>query len=161
MTFTAWINQTPRPETNAYQYISLDDYNSNDSHMDLLTANNNKIYVYANGDVSTDGQAHGSTTYNNTFYHVGGVFISNVSRYVYRNGDASPHGTQEIGAIANMDTLSLGCGWYNSTRRNSIDGKIDEARISATTRSTAWILATYNHTYDPDTYVVEGTPGGP
>jgi len=98
-----------------------------------------------------------------TWHLVAGTYDGSTMR-LYKDG-----GT-EVGSTSKTGSLRVN-GWEiwagnnpnntSSTSWASMDGKLDELRISSVARSANWLTTEYNNQDSPSTFVIEGTPETP
>jgi len=98
---------------------------------------------YWPGNWSSYGWAYSSTSVADGQWHLVSVVHSGTTAYFYLDG--SPDGTSTVGTRTSTTTNNADLGWdYMSLMGyRNLDGYLDEARVSNTARSAAWIKATY------------------
>ncbi|MGA1839548.1 MAG: PilC/PilY family type IV pilus protein [bacterium] len=103
-------------------------------------------FVLNGGD---DDPIIGSTyLFPNTWYYIVGTWKSGGSRTVYLNGSSDGTGSFTGPIEIHKGSLYLG----GMEEFDSIDGLLDEVRISNVERSTDWIMTEYNNQNSPSTF---------
>ena len=121
----------------------------------LIDSGGLKFYYWSSGGTRYWGESS-FTLSTNTWYHVAATFTSNGNQVeLFKNG------------IKNMSTESTSSEWQDNSNdmyiggdpgetAYTIDGKIDEFRISNIVRSDGWILTGYNNQNDPSSFFSVG-----
>ncbi len=76
----------------------------------------------------TSGQSNRSIPSSNAWYHGASVFSANNSRTSYVNAVSGGANTTTVN-VTDIDTLSIGSGYSNSTSNNPINGRMCEVGI--------------------------------
>lgn len=147
-TSTDWERILAKSYTsNAPPYINYGIYINNTSPKKV---NGGVSIGYSLKTITANTGLSGSTWYYVTFVYDG------TDMRIYLNGlsDATP-----VSQTGNVDTWGQNTeiGYNSQYPGQHFTGKIDEARISNTARSAAWIKTEYNNQGSPGTFIIWGT----
>lgn len=159
MTLEAWI----KPQTVGDGGIISKNNNALSSYNYIFwLANTNEVQLNWLGtgvvdrSFSSNDDSVGTT---NQWYYVAASKTFGVDDgAIYVNGSSrtlSKSGTQTTAVVTDANPLSIGSLYTNGHYFNGI---IDEARISKSVRSSAWLSATYNNINSPATFYTIGNP---
>jgi hypothetical protein len=108
---------------------------------------------------ASDNDVFGTTLLSgNTWYYIVGTWSSGNQKIVYLNGVQD--GTEAFTGPIGTDTRPLYIGGRTGST-DSIDGLLDEVRISNVARDACWIRTEYNNQNNPGTFVSLGAEQGP
>ena len=158
-TFSAWVKNV---SGTSGIIMGKDDSNGNKGWALSLTGNNTVhfVVVYGGGNLRVNSSTQvGNGTWTYVTVALAGNPTSNGQATIYVNGASSGSGSGGSGQTVD-DTSQpayLGEATFGDGTSSSLNGAVDEFRISKTIRSADWIAAEYNNQSSPSTFYVLGS----
>lgn len=161
LTFSAWV----KPESHDQQTQYMTKYNSSGNQRGYFfyrnSDDNNLTTGISSNGVNITSALSSWTPTDGTWYHVSMAYDASAGEVTYYvNG--SQLGSTLTGLntsiYSNTADFLIGAFVTGSSYDSFFDGIMDEAHLSATERSAAWIKAEYENTNDPASFAIEGTP---
>ncbi|MCK5112975.1 MAG: DUF2341 domain-containing protein, partial [Thermoplasmatales archaeon] len=155
ITFELWgkFDNMPTPSDPEYFIIARKDY----AYLMSLRHDGDLRIMYWDGSTRYNGDSSFSSPITtDIWYYLGGTFDTDTNNIEFFKDDVKDSCTEWTESQSNNNGYDLDIGGFQGYSECTVDGMIDEFRISDIVRTDNWITTTYNTESSPSTFMSFG-----